>query len=133
MNTKTDLYWETYCNLLKLASLLFYVQKATWQGFSKDGTDKNDLMFRVERTMNTLTRLEFQVFLNNDDPDFKMRGSPFYRSCTIYKGNSIVAQVRFILTLYLSSTNKHGIMLATHNTKCLKDLSFCYKATIFQN
>ncbi|KAI3746054.1 hypothetical protein L6452_08473 [Arctium lappa] len=78
-------------------------QKGTWQGFRKNSSEEKDLMFKVERTTNTLTRLEFQVFLTNgygnpnNESDFKMRGSPFYRSCTIYNGNSIVAQATCIL------------------------------------
>ncbi|KAI3770834.1 hypothetical protein L6452_01979 [Arctium lappa] len=80
-------------------------QKGTWQGFRKNSSEEKDLMFRVERTTNTLTRLEFQVFLTNgygnpnNESDFKMRGSPFYRSCTIYNGNSIVAQTSLMYKL----------------------------------
>ncbi|CAI9298845.1 unnamed protein product [Lactuca saligna] len=77
-------------------------QKSTWQGFRKDGIEEKDLMFRVERTRNKLTKLEFQVFVNNGNPyksDFKMRGSPFHRSCTIYKGDSIVAQTSLMYKL----------------------------------
>ncbi|KAI3676179.1 hypothetical protein L1987_85780 [Smallanthus sonchifolius] len=81
-------------------SLIFisHNQKASWEGFRKDS---NDPMFRVERTTNTLTRVEFQVFLKsgNENFDFKMRGSPFYRSCTIYKGDSIVAQTSLMYKL----------------------------------
>ncbi|KAD3067525.1 hypothetical protein R6Q59_018422 [Mikania micrantha] len=73
-------------------------QKATWEGFSNE---ENEPMFRVERTTNTLTRVEFEVFLKgeNKSPEFKMRGSPFYRSCTIYKGDSIVAQTSLMYKL----------------------------------
>ncbi|KAI3729819.1 hypothetical protein L6452_18489 [Arctium lappa] len=69
-------------------------------------------MFRVERTTNTLTRFEFQVFLTNgygnpnNESDFKMRGSPFYRSCTIYNGNSIVAQEERCSTLRSPGSRK---------------------------
>ncbi|CAK9186475.1 unnamed protein product [Ilex paraguariensis] len=68
----------------------------SWQGFKGDNS-KEDLIFRVERTINTLSKTEFDVFLaaekcEDSNSDFKMKGSPFQRSCTIYKGNSIVAQ-----------------------------------------
>nr|XP_043621849.1 protein LURP-one-related 7 isoform X2 [Erigeron canadensis] len=66
------------------------------QGFAKDG---KDLIFKVERTTNTLTKVEFQVFLNNDESTFKMRGSPFHRSCTIYNGDSVVAQTSLMYKL----------------------------------
>ncbi|XP_076887328.1 protein LURP-one-related 7-like [Bidens hawaiensis] len=75
-------------------------QKGSWEGFS---CEESDPMFKVERTTNTLTRVEFQVFLNNGNnnknSDFKMRGSPFFRSCTIYKGDSIVAQTSLMYKL----------------------------------
>ncbi|KAJ9535064.1 hypothetical protein OSB04_un001864 [Centaurea solstitialis] len=81
-------------------------QKAIWHGYKKESSDEKDLMFRVERTTNTLSRLEFQVYLNLTDgdgnpnkSDFKMRGSPFFRSCTIYKGDSIVAQTSLMYKL----------------------------------
>lgn len=55
-------------------------------------------MFRVEKTVDKLTRTEFEIFLIGEESedsktDFKMRGSPFKRSCTIYKDDSIVAEV----------------------------------------
>ncbi|KAI3781451.1 hypothetical protein L2E82_11466 [Cichorium intybus] len=77
-------------------------QKSTWQGFRKDSSEEKDLIFRVERTRNKFRKPEFQVFVNNGNPnksDFKMRGSPFYRSCTIYKGDSIVAQTSLMYKL----------------------------------
>ncbi|KAM0064321.1 putative tubby-like protein [Helianthus debilis subsp. tardiflorus] len=71
---------------------------ASWEGFSAQGN--HPLLFRVERTTKSFTRVEFQVFLNNQNSDdFKMRGSPFYRSCTIYKGDSIVAQTSLMYKL----------------------------------
>ncbi|PWA49170.1 hypothetical protein CTI12_AA483960 [Artemisia annua] len=82
-----------------------YHQKEIWNGFRRDINEDKDLMFTAERTKNTLSRVEFQVFLNNGNPDdpnrltFKMRGSPFYRSCTIYKGDSIVAQTSLMYKL----------------------------------
>ncbi|CAN6707191.1 unnamed protein product [Malus baccata var. baccata] len=60
---------------------------------------EKDLKFRVKRTKNKLTRTELEMFLvgeNSADPacDFKVKGFPFQKSCTIYKGNEIVAQTR---------------------------------------
>ncbi|XP_034688639.1 protein LURP-one-related 7 [Vitis riparia] len=74
----------------------------SWQCFRGDGSGE-DLIFRVERTLNTLTRTEFNIFLGGanceDSTDFKMKGCPFQRSCTIYKGNSIVAQTSLMYKL----------------------------------
>ncbi|XP_024967298.1 protein LURP-one-related 7 [Cynara cardunculus var. scolymus] len=76
-------------------------QKAMWQGFREDSSEEKDVIFRVERTIKTLTRLEFQVFLPNNKSDLKMRGSPFYRSCTIYNGDSVLAQTSLMYKLGL--------------------------------
>ncbi|XP_071700904.1 protein LURP-one-related 7-like [Rutidosis leptorrhynchoides] len=79
--------------------------KATWHGYRKDSSEEKDIMFRAERTMNTFNKVEFEVLLNNANPDdpkksiFKMRGSPFYRSCTIYNGETIVAQTSLMYKL----------------------------------
>ncbi|KAG6607355.1 Protein LURP-one-related 7, partial [Cucurbita argyrosperma subsp. sororia] len=79
------------------------VNKESWQGFKGD-IGEQDLLFKVERTLNKLRRTEFKVFLvgeNSDDSNasLEMKGFPFQRSCTIYKGNAIVAQVLY--------SNKH--------------------------
>lgn len=61
-------------------------------------------MFRVEKKVDKLTRTEFDIFLIGEESedsktDFKMIGSPFKRSCTIYKGNSIVAETSLMYKL----------------------------------
>lgn len=78
---------------------IFWLQGGSWQGFKGNGAEE-DLIFRVERTKNKLTRTELEVFLVRNNPgdptpQFKVKGCPFMRSCTIYKGNEIVAQVYF--------------------------------------
>lgn len=83
---------------------IFLLQNGCWQGFRGDDSREENFLFRVERTVHTLSRTECEVFLVNGDleglkSDFKMKGCPFQRSCTIYSGNSIVAQVWFILLL----------------------------------
>lgn len=67
-------------------------------------------MFRVQRTLSRLTRTEFEVFLVGENreestSDVKLKGFPFRRSCTIYKGNSIVAQVLISMFYIASSLN----------------------------
>uniref|UniRef100_A0A5B7AXH3 Protein LURP-one-related 7 n=1 Tax=Davidia involucrata TaxID=16924 RepID=A0A5B7AXH3_DAVIN len=79
-------------------------QNGSWQGFRGHNSEEKDLIFRVERTLNTFRRTEFEVFLVGENwedskSDFKMKGCPFQRSCTIYKGNSIVAQTSLMYKL----------------------------------
>ncbi|KAG4206707.1 hypothetical protein ERO13_A03G024700v2 [Gossypium hirsutum] len=70
----------------------------SWQGFKGDGGDK-DLIFKVQRVLTKFTRTELEVFLVSENQgqgeltcDLKVIGCHFQRSCTIYKGDSIVAQ-----------------------------------------
>ncbi|KAF4375639.1 hypothetical protein F8388_011610 [Cannabis sativa] len=77
--------------------------KGCWQCYKGDGESK-DFLFRVLRTKNTLTRTELEVFLVAEDlpdspPDLKVKGFPFQKSCTIYKGNDIVAQTSLMYKL----------------------------------
>ncbi|KAK3022947.1 hypothetical protein RJ639_046765 [Escallonia herrerae] len=77
-----------------------------WQGFKGDNSGGKDLIFRVERTLNTFARTEFEVFLVNEKIedskyDFKIKGCPLQRSCTVYRGNSIVAQTSLMYKIGL--------------------------------
>lgn len=62
-----------------------------------DGQEKQGIL-TAQKTRHTLLRTEFDVFLSAEISDgstasFRMKGFPFQRSCTIYGGRSIVAQV----------------------------------------
>lgn len=55
-------------------------------------------MFSVQRTLKTITRVELEVLFeaersNDECCDLKVKGSPFKRSCCIYKHVDLVAQV----------------------------------------
>ncbi|XP_021279297.1 protein LURP-one-related 7 [Herrania umbratica] len=68
----------------------------SWQGFNGDD-GKKGLVFKVQRVSNKFTRTELEVFLGTENQgeltcDFKVKGCHFQRSCTIYKGDSLVAQ-----------------------------------------
>ncbi|KAJ8647706.1 hypothetical protein MRB53_000729 [Persea americana] len=68
-----------------------------WQGYRGEGLEWKDLIFRVERTLHSRLRTELEVFFGGENwegqvPDFRVKGSPFHRSCIIYRGNSIAAQ-----------------------------------------
>lgn len=59
-------------------------------------------MFEVKRTVKTFTRIELEVIfvgerLNNDGCDLRVIGSPFKKSCSIYKDTDLVAQVYLLL------------------------------------
>ncbi|CAL5424664.1 unnamed protein product [Camellia sinensis] len=78
-------------------------QNGSWQGFKRDNSEEV-MIFRVERTLNALFRTELDVFPVGENgeeskSDFKMKGSPFHRSCTIYSGNSIMAQTSLMYKL----------------------------------
>ncbi|CAK7351985.1 unnamed protein product [Dovyalis caffra] len=84
---------------------VFRDDEGSWQGFKGGGYRENDLIFRVKRTVKKLTRTELEVFLvgeisGESTPDFKVKGFPFQRSCTIYRGDSIVAQTSLMYKLH---------------------------------
>ncbi|XP_057513152.1 protein LURP-one-related 7-like [Actinidia eriantha] len=84
---------------------IHHKQNGSWQGFTGDNSEEKDLLFRVERTLNAFNRTEFKVFPVGENggedskSEFKMKGSPFYRSCTIYKGDSVLAQTSLMYKL----------------------------------
>ncbi|XP_059626406.1 protein LURP-one-related 7 [Cornus florida] len=82
---------------------LYRNHNGSWQGF-KAGDTEEYLIFEVERTPNSPGRTEFEVVLvgehsEDSNSDFKMKGCPSQRSCTIYRGNSIVAQTSLMYKL----------------------------------
>ncbi|CAA2970571.1 Hypothetical predicted protein [Olea europaea subsp. europaea] len=73
------------------------VNKGSWQCFRGKESRDEELIFKVERTVDEFTRTEFEISLTGENnevskTELKMKGSPFKRSCTIYKGDSIVAE-----------------------------------------
>jgi len=55
-------------------------------------------VFTVKKIYDRQFKLELEVFLSGTDitdqiPSFRLKGNPFRRSCTIFSGDSIVAQV----------------------------------------
>ncbi|CAI0399572.1 unnamed protein product [Linum tenue] len=85
---------------------LHRLDKRSWKGFEGGEDAVKDMIFRVKRTVSTLCRTELEVFLtgqNSGDqskPDFKVKGCCFQRSCTIYSGDSIVAQTSLMYKLH---------------------------------
>ncbi|MQM17543.1 hypothetical protein Taro_050515 [Colocasia esculenta] len=68
-----------------------------WQGFSGNSWECKDVLFTAQKTTYSPFDTELNVCLvtgNMGQPSlgFKLKGSPFQRSCNIYGGDSIVAQ-----------------------------------------
>ncbi|CAI8585943.1 unnamed protein product [Vicia faba] len=68
-----------------------------WKCYKGNGDGEKELMFEVKRTVKTFTRIELEVIfagerLNDDVCDLRVIGSPFKRSCSIYKDTDLVAQ-----------------------------------------
>ncbi|CAN4101090.1 unnamed protein product [Withania somnifera] len=106
----TDAVADTHHQKLILDALditlirLVRLGKGSWQGFMVSDNEEKELMFTVNRTINTFTKLEFDIFLGDGhgeggEADLEMKGSAFKRSCTIYKGNSIVAATSLMYTI----------------------------------
>jgi len=70
-----------------------------WEAYKGESTDAKDLVFTLKRSSIMQLKTKLDVFLANntkeDVCDFKVKGSWFERSCTVYAGesNNIVAQV----------------------------------------
>ncbi|XP_031393343.1 protein LURP-one-related 7 isoform X2 [Punica granatum] len=69
----------------------------SWKVFKVDDGQEKQIILTAQRTRRTLTRTELDVFcsdenLGDSSPSLKMKGFPFQRSCTICRGDSIVAQ-----------------------------------------
>ncbi|KAK4606815.1 hypothetical protein RGQ29_000879 [Quercus rubra] len=82
---------------------IYRYRNGSWQGFTGED-DQKQCIFRVQRTVNKLTRTELEVFLvgeNGEDSasKLKVKGCPFQKSCTIYRGNDIVAQTSLMYKL----------------------------------
>ncbi|WOH08034.1 hypothetical protein DCAR_0727470 [Daucus carota subsp. sativus] len=101
-SVKTRLLLDASGNLL---ISLRRINSGSWQGFMRDANGEEDLIFRSERIQDTFNKTEFDLFLVHENceqsrPDLKIKGRPFYRACTIYKGNSIVAQTSLMHKLW---------------------------------
>ncbi|XP_028768943.1 protein LURP-one-related 7 isoform X2 [Neltuma alba] len=76
---------------------IYRYRNGLWKCYKGDSNEEKDLVFRVQRSLKTLTRVELEVFLTGEKLedstcDLKVRGFPFQRSCSIYRDNSLLAQ-----------------------------------------
>ncbi|RDX61955.1 Protein LURP-one-related 7, partial [Mucuna pruriens] len=77
----------------------------SWKCYKGDSDENKELVFRVQRTLKTLSRVELEVFFegersNDEGCDLKVKGSPFRRSCSIYKDADLVAQSSLMYKLH---------------------------------
>ncbi|XP_030470621.1 protein LURP-one-related 7 isoform X1 [Syzygium oleosum] len=80
-------------------------RKGLWQIFKVDDGEEKELICNVQRTRKSLTRTELEVLVIGEScgslgSSFTMRGFPFQKSCTIYQGDSIVAQTSLMYKLH---------------------------------
>ncbi|KAL8102108.1 protein LURP-one-related 15-like [Apium graveolens] len=72
---------------------------STWKVYRGDSNDSRDLVFSVQRSSLFQFKTQLDVFLasntSKDNRDFKIKGSWFEKSCTIYAGRSstVIAQM----------------------------------------
>lgn len=114
--------------------MLFNFLQEGWEGFR--GESSRELIFRVYKKFQSKRligggEIELEVLLvssrNNYNKELdssksdviKIRGCPYYRSCTIYKNNSIMAQVSIYPSIksnyyYLSPFVIHTQLKSSH-------------------
>ncbi|TKY56573.1 LURP-one-related 7 [Spatholobus suberectus] len=84
---------------------IYRYHNGSWKCYKGDNDGNNELVFRVQRTLKTLTRVELEVLFhgersNDEGCDLKVMGSPFRRSCSIYKDVDLVAQSSLMYKLH---------------------------------
>ncbi|KAJ1380218.1 Tubby-like, C-terminal [Sesbania bispinosa] len=92
---------------------IYRLQNGSWKCYKGNSDGDRELVFRVQRILKTLTRVELEVFfdgerLNNEGCDLKVRGSPFKRSCSIYKDADLVAQASLMYKLHQLHVSRVG-------------------------
>ncbi|KAK9124665.1 hypothetical protein Sjap_014267 [Stephania japonica] len=70
-----------------------------WSGSRENGGEAKDLIFTAEKRLHRpRSRKEVDVVFVGGC-EFQIRGSPFQRSCTVYQGDSVVAQTSLLYKL----------------------------------
>ncbi|KAG9455174.1 hypothetical protein H6P81_008078 [Aristolochia fimbriata] len=90
-----------------------------WQAFRGVSEESKDLIFKVEAIVHTRLRSELLVLLVDENgtgatSKFEVKGSPFQRSCTIYKDASIVAQTSAMYKLQKVIVERHKFRLTLY-------------------
>ncbi|KAL2317405.1 hypothetical protein Fmac_031281 [Flemingia macrophylla] len=84
---------------------IYRYHNGSWKCYKGDNSGNDELVFTVKRTVKTLTRVELEVHFhgersNDEGCDLKVKGSPFRRSCSIYKDADLVAQSSLMYKLH---------------------------------
>ncbi|KAL9316491.1 hypothetical protein ACSQ67_017492 [Phaseolus vulgaris] len=84
---------------------IYRYHNGSWKCYKGDSDGNRELVFRVRRTLKTFTRVELEVLFesgrsNGEGCDLKVKGSPFQRSCCIYKDADLVAQSSLMYKLH---------------------------------
>ncbi|KAM1442313.1 hypothetical protein FF1_010045 [Malus domestica] len=91
-----------------------------WQVFRGDSKDSRNLIFSAKRSSLLQFNTKLDVFLAQNTaenaPDFRVKGSWFERSCTIYAGNSstIIAQMHKKRTVASMLIGKDNFMVTVY-------------------
>ncbi|XP_027333579.1 protein LURP-one-related 7 [Abrus precatorius] len=80
-------------------------QNGCWKCYKGVNDGNKELVFRVQRTLKTLTKVELEVYFDGENSthegcDLKVKGSPFQKSCSIYKDADLVAQTSLMYKLH---------------------------------
>ena len=70
----------------------------TWEAFLGDGSSPGNLLFTASKSALLQFKTSVNVYLGSNSllrhSDFKVKGSYINRSCTIYQGTRVIAEMR---------------------------------------
>lgn len=86
-----------------------------WEAYRGEETTQENLLFtaRTSKVFQLRTSLNICLPGSNSQTDFKVKGSFFERSCTIYQGTNVIAEMRsrYTISKVLLERNKFAITL----------------------
>lgn len=90
-----------------------------WKGFRGNSCEHEELVFTVKKICDRQFKSELEVFLAGIDiadghPSFRLKGNPFWRSCTIYSKDAIVAQTNPLYRLGKLIYSRHKFRLTVY-------------------
>ncbi|XP_020276260.1 protein LURP-one-related 7 [Asparagus officinalis] len=90
-----------------------------WQCFRGNNWDREDSVFTAKIVYDYKFRSELEVFLSGKEigdqiPNFTLKGNRFWRSCTIYSRDSIVAQTNPLYRLGRVIYSRHKFRLTVY-------------------
>lgn len=84
---------------------IYRYHNGSWKCYKGDNDGNSEQVFRVQRTLKTFSTVELEVLFpgersSDEGCDLKVKGSPFRRSCCIYKDADLVAQSSLMYKLH---------------------------------